>query len=186
MNTGHYEKFWDFSVRTYRTEGVPASCLALQDENGADVNYLLFCCWYGSMYGPFTEGFFESSLAFSQEWAVNVVVPLRQVRTWMKHHGCTDARVAEEACMQLRERIKGVEFRSEQMQEEMLQELAGSLPGPAVSLDERLNAATGNLRRYCEAMDIDINPTVSAHLYRILVAAFPQESAERIRSLLVA
>jgi len=47
------ERFWDFSVRTYRTEGVPAAGLSLQNDYGADVNMLLYCAWIGATVGPF-------------------------------------------------------------------------------------------------------------------------------------
>ena len=36
-----FEGFWDFSVRTYRTPGVPDACLSLQNDYAADVNMLL-------------------------------------------------------------------------------------------------------------------------------------------------
>ena len=42
-------RFWDFSLEIYAKPGVAQACLALQDECGADVNLLLFCCWAGPL-----------------------------------------------------------------------------------------------------------------------------------------
>lgn len=35
--------FWDYSIRVYRTDGVPAACLVLQEMHQIDVNVMLFC-----------------------------------------------------------------------------------------------------------------------------------------------
>lgn len=37
--------FWDFSIAVYSQKSVAASCLALQDRHGLDVNIILYCCW---------------------------------------------------------------------------------------------------------------------------------------------
>ena len=40
--------FWDFSLKFYDQKNVATSCLALQEDVGADVNLLLYCCWVAS------------------------------------------------------------------------------------------------------------------------------------------
>lgn len=39
--------FWDYSLRVYCGDGVPAACLDLQDRFEIDVNVMLFCSWIG-------------------------------------------------------------------------------------------------------------------------------------------
>ena len=114
-NDSSGEGFWDFSVRTYRTNGVPEACLSLQNDYGADVNMLLYCCWLGAVLGEFDETLFERTTSFSTTWSDGVVVPLRTTRTWMKHDGCFINSVPTEECMQLREKIKDVEFTAEDL-----------------------------------------------------------------------
>ena len=40
--------FWTFSLAVYAEPGVQAECLDLQDQDGIDVNMLLFCAWLGA------------------------------------------------------------------------------------------------------------------------------------------
>jgi len=122
------QSFWRFAVRCYRCEGVPEACLALQDQHGADVNVLLFCCWIGATRGEFKYQDLNAVLTFSRRWANQVVRPLRAVRTWMKVTGCPDALVPGDSCMALRERIKNVEFEAEQLQENVMQSILEHIP----------------------------------------------------------
>ena len=59
------EGLWDFSVRTYRKDGVADACLSLQNDHGADVNMLLYCCWVGACKGKFDKELFARSSEFS-------------------------------------------------------------------------------------------------------------------------
>ena len=40
---------WNYSLEIYRRPGVQDACLKLQDDMGADVNLLMYCCWRGAM-----------------------------------------------------------------------------------------------------------------------------------------
>jgi len=170
------ESFWNFAVRSYRCEDVPEACLALQNERGADVNVLLFCCWMGATRGEFQTETFDRVLEFSRTWADRVVRPLRNVRTWMKIEGCPDPIMAVESCMNLRERIKKVEFEAEQMQENVMQSLVDTIPGVPLSVAEQARAAMLNLRRYCAAEGIDWDHETETHLGVILQAAIPHRT----------
>ena len=171
------ESFWNFAVRTYRCEGIPEVCLALQNERGADVNVLLFCCWMGATRGEFEIETFDMMLEFSRAWADRVVRPLRNVRTWMKIEGCPDPAMPVESCMNLRERIKKVEFEAEQLQENVMQSLVDTIPGVTLSVAEQVRAAALNLRRYCEAEGIVSDHETQSRLDVILRAAIPHGSS---------
>lgn len=167
------ESFWDFSVRTYRTSGVSEACLSLQNDQGADVNMLLYCCWVGAAAGPFDDELFSRASEYSARWAENVVIPLREARTWMKHTGCNLASVPTESCMELREEIKSVEFAAEKMQQEVLE----SIVLVERTRDERpeqiVEDVAANLMLYLECVDIQLANDVRKKLSTIVRAAFP-------------
>ncbi len=171
MNTP--ESFWNFSVRTYRCKGIPQACLTLQTERGADVNVLLFCCWMGVTRGEFDAATFEAVLTFSHSWTERVVRPLRGARTWMKTTGCPDPLLPERDCMDLRERIKAVEFEAERLQENVMQTLVDDIPQASLNAAGQLDAAVRNLRRYCVQEGIDWDRETQMHLEVILRAAIP-------------
>jgi uncharacterized protein (TIGR02444 family) len=168
------EKFWDFSVRTYRTDGVPDACLSLQNDHGADVNMLLYCCWVGVHSGSFDTELFASASEFSSHWAKHVVAPLRSARTWMKHTGCTAVDVPTDACMTLRDEIKAVEFASEKLQQEVLETLAVNSQTRSAGYDQVLQEVTANLELYANFAGIDISADVMQKFSIIVSAAYPK------------
>ncbi len=167
------ESFWDFSVRTYRTSGVSEACLSLQNDQGADVNMLLYCCWVGAAVGPFDDELFSRASEYSARWVENVVIPLREARTWMKHTGCTAEPTPTEDCMQLREQVKSVEFAAEKMQQQVLE----SMVSVDRTRDERpkqiVEDVAANLMLYLEGRDIHPAIEVRKKLSVIVCAAFP-------------
>ncbi len=167
------ERFWDFSVRTYRTQGVPEACLSLQDDYGADVNMLLYCAWIALAAGRFDDGLFRRAGEFSDAWAEHVVKPLRSARTWMKQSGCRSDPVPAAPCMALREDIKSVEFAAEKMQQEVLESLLITGANSGSAPDRIIESAIVNLHRYLVQQDIPVSNDVCDKLCVILRAAFP-------------
>lgn len=167
------ENFWDFSVRTYRTPGVPDACLSMQNDYGADVNMLLYCCWVGAVVGEFDDDLFERSSEYSRQWAGNVVQPLRQARTWMKHIGCSTAPTPTDDCMQLREEVKIVEFAAEKMQQEVLESMTAVDQCSNRSIGQVIADVAANLKIYLEWMHIEPAIDVQKKLTDIGCAAFP-------------
>ena len=178
------EKLWDFSIRTYDTDGVSDACLTLQAEQGVDVNMLLYCCWAGSAYGELSDEMFDAALQLSRSWAKEVVRPLREVRTRMKHASCNDHAVPAASRMQLRENIKRVELEAEKLQQTALEALAP----PSVQLlpaSDQLRYAAANLRRYCRAEAMKITGESLEQLSLILAAGFPPATRNSTRESLI-
>ena len=167
------EGFWDFSVRTYRMDGVPNACLSLQNDYGADVNMLLYCCWIGAYIGQFDHELFARASAFSTLWADNVVVPLRSARTWMKQSGCDTEPVPTDTCMQLREEIKSVEFAAEKMQQQVLESLVLIDQSRTDTPEQMLKDVVANLMLYSEHTGIEVCENVRRKFSDIVQAAFP-------------
>jgi len=168
------ERFWDFSVRTYRTEGVPNACLSLQNDHGADVNMLLYCCWIGVRSGSFDTELFASASEFSGRWTEHVVAPVRSARAWMKHTGCTAQDVPTDACMTLRDEIKSVEFAAEKLQQGVLESLAVNSLIRSADYDQVLEDVASNLELYARFADIEISSDVKQKFSVIVAAAYPK------------
>ena len=150
---------------------MPDACLALQNEHGVDVNMLLYCCWIGMAVGQFNDALFERASSYSKRWAGNVVIPLREARTWMKHTGCVEDSTPTDACMRLRDKVKSVEFAAEKMQQEVLESFVHetSEPDPNGLHDD----VAANLSRYLAHIDVAESAEVKQKLKTIVAAAFP-------------
>ena len=162
------ESFWDFSLRTYSQAGVPAACLALQDELGADVNMILYCIWAGSRAAALDEAAFRRAFEFSSRWATEVVNPLRRARRWMKQEAGTEGTVDGAACFALREQIKTAELAAEKLQQLTLAAL------PLTDGAGGLEAVMANLRLYFGAIGAPLDDEAVERLMVIVRAAFPQ------------
>lgn len=180
------ESFWDFSVRSYRTENVAEACLSLQDERGVDVNMLLYCCWFGVTRGQQQAEFFQNVFEFSESWAVQVVRPLRYVRTWMKLAGCHDPRMPTETCMEFREKVKGVEFTAEKIQQDVLESLTVSIVEKDLALADQLGAIAKNIHQYFATVNIITDDFVRERLLTIIQAGVVDLSAADIQAVLLA
>ncbi len=167
------ESFWDFSVRTYRTPGVPDACLCLQNDYGADVNMVLYCCWIGAAIGAFDDELFKRASGYSTQWAKHVVIPLREARTWMKHTGCSTDPTPTKECMQLREEVKSVEFAAEKMQQEALESMVSVERRGSDTADHIMKDVIANLHLYAEYMGLDIRNDIRQKFSVIIEAAFP-------------
>ncbi len=171
------ERFWDFSVRTYRQTGVAEACLALQNRYGLDVNVLLFCCWFGATRGTLDESTIRSVLEFSEPWADQVVRPLRFARTWMKTTGCAHPGVSRDDCMRLREQIKNVEFEAEYLQQRTLEALTGNeINIPAREHKAGRSAMEANVRGYLDRCGVTPDAESLDRLAVILDAAMGSRS----------
>lgn len=115
--------FWEFSLDFYSREEVSRLCLELQDNSGYDVNLVLFCIWYGRYFGEIDQDLLDRAIGISRQWGQPVVAPLREIRRRMKSlPGNFQPRLAE-AREALRNNVKKLELRAEQLQQAMLYQL---------------------------------------------------------------
>ncbi len=173
MPSNSVESFWDFSVRTYRTSGVPEACLYLQDTSGVDVNMFLYCCWLAVRRGEFDADLWCATIEFSTEWSSRIVTPLRLSRTWMKVEGCANGAVPTKACMRLRDEIKSVEFDAEKMQQEILESLTPVPEHNVSDANELLAKVVKNVRRYSRHLGLEIGGEVAETISTVVAAACP-------------
>ncbi|MFT5133339.1 MAG: hypothetical protein ACI9SC_001810 [Gammaproteobacteria bacterium] len=175
-----FETFWDYSVRTYRKDNVPEACLSLQDERGVDVNMLLYCCWFGLTRGSQQLESFQEVFDFSENWALSVVRPLRHVRTWMKLEGCPDPRIPGESCLELRNKVKGLELTAEKIQQDVLESLTLSIPESTLTLPNQLEAMVNNIFQYFSSVNIVSDNFVMERLTTIIKAGVTDFSVKEI------
>lgn len=102
--------FWRFALRVYAEPGVSPLCLMLQDENGVDVNLLLFACWCGCTGRRLTMQHVETAAASTVAWTEGVVRHLRSARRAWKLFGPD-----EPQAWAGRETLKSVELLSERI-----------------------------------------------------------------------
>ncbi len=169
--------FWRFSLRTYRKRGVAEACLALQDECGADVNLLLYCCWIGSRGRKLDPRAVRSAMAGVGRWQKEVVWSLRQARRAIRK----DPHGAEaEAVKLLRRSIAAVELDAEYLEQRLLDREAARTQPSAGNSGPR-EAASANLARYFEALGSTPGPRARRHL-RTLTDAMVARTASLERT----
>ena len=155
---------WDFSLETYRRPGVEEACLKLQDELGADVNMLFYCCWRGE----FVAGEMGALLAELAPWQDGVVCGLRTVRRTLKPM-LAELRDLSEPVAGLRRKVAALELEAEKLQQDMLtrhaEEYAKDAP-PAP------HAAVQNLKQYLRCLTNAPDRNAVNGLETLIEAAF--------------
>ena len=179
-------RFWDFSVRLYDQTGVADACLALQSQHGLDVNLLFYCCWIGASRGEFRDTEFTAAVEFAETWSVNVVRPLRAVRTWMKTTGCDSGHVPKAECMAVRADVKTAELAAERLQQLGLESLSEPAAAKPLSADEQLHATLSNLNLYLTQRRLDQTQISISDLATVVINAIPESDYDTITRLLTA
>src|SRR5579859_1563322 len=128
--------FWRFSLHFYRHAGVSDACIALQDEQGVDVNLLLFLFWLAD------DGRQLSDDAV-RDWRNLTIVPIRDTRRKLK-----GARTIVDAATQevFRNKVKAIELDAERLQQAALFAFTGR--GPLGRSGAPPAAARGNIAAY--------------------------------------
>ena len=121
------QNFWEFSGQLYSSPGVSAACLDLQNQHDIDVNLLLLCCWCGARGAELSETSLSQSIAYSRQWAEQVVKPLRQTRVWMKSNMPSDQN-QQLGFQEVRREIKTVELSAEKHQQSVLEKIVLGQP----------------------------------------------------------
>ncbi len=75
---------WDWAVKVYDLKGVADTLLRMQDEDGLNVNAILWCIWASSNFDSLTPEQVSHIFAGNRWWQQEVVSPLRVIRRKMK------------------------------------------------------------------------------------------------------
>lgn len=111
---------WDFSLRQYARPGVADVCLQLQDEQGANVNLLLWCAWLDARGVILDAARLHQARKRICSWDEHYVIPLRQLRRRIK----AEFGVANPGIEAVRTQIKQAELLAEKQLQLCLEEIA--------------------------------------------------------------
>jgi uncharacterized protein (TIGR02444 family) len=135
--------FWRFSLHFYRHASVSDACIALQDEQGVDVNLLLFLFWLADDGRLLAADEVKKLDDAVRDWRNLTIVPIRDTRRKLK-----GARTIVDPADQevFRNKVKAVELDAERLQQAAL--FAFTRSGPLGRKAEPEGAARGNLAAY--------------------------------------
>lgn len=141
--------FWRFSLRFYARDGVAPLCLALQDQQGVDVNVLFLLLFFSSQQRQLSAADVKKIDSVAAAWRTRAVQPLRALRRDLKNGvSAMDAQVTEA----LRSDIKRCELHAERLQQEMLERaFPAATTGVPGSIQE---AATANIAAYSAVIGV--------------------------------
>jgi uncharacterized protein (TIGR02444 family) len=152
--------FWAFSVGFYGEPGVEETLLRLQDEEGLEVNLVLFCLYAAKRGARLGETERADMRQIGTEWGKGIVAPLRAARRALKP---LEARSPETAA--LRAEVKKAELAAEKLMQEALERC---LPSGGSGGDPRATAAAN-----FEALGL-VGERRSEALTVLLGQAFPE------------
>ncbi|CEG58654.1 TIGR02444 family protein [Legionella fallonii] len=110
--------FWDYSLTLYAHEEVRQLCLDLQDSYNANVNIVLWCCWYAAEKGLVSQELLQQILMHNTPWHQHVTCQLRHARQWLKKNQ------SNELVEPYGQQILQLEITSEAFQQKQLYELS--------------------------------------------------------------
>ena len=131
---------WDWAAETYARPGVEGLCLALQDDHGQCVGYLLWAAWAALNCRRIGPADLAEAAATAQDWETTVLRPLRSVRRALKQPSPGVAVAAQDS---LRARIRAEELAAERVLLEALEARTPPPGGEATPLDQVLRDAAG-------------------------------------------
>ena len=164
--------FWDFSLRVYGSEGVPAACIALQERRGIDVNLLLFSAWIGeSGRGILGESDWEAALAATTAWNRDIVCALRTLRNQLKG-GMPP--IPTERSGALRKMILEIEVKSEHVEQMALAAAVSRPAEPTIPSEQRGDDAVTNVAAYFRRHGVTPDAEDAKQVAIVLGPAFPE------------
>ncbi len=123
-------KLWEFAGRIHARPEVEAACLALQDDHGQCVSFLLWRLWTLAEGRPVDAVLLGDTVIAARTWETAATSPLRDVRRRLKTAPMPVTPAGQAA---LREAIKTAELQSERLLLDALETMtppgAGLNPG---------------------------------------------------------
>jgi uncharacterized protein (TIGR02444 family) len=153
--------FWDFSIKFYGQNPVSSSCLALQENVGADINILLYCCWIASEGAAAMEGAeFSEIISVIEPWQSKVVNGLRQIRRSIKKDPSLRFGSFSDG---LRVSIKNSELEAEKLEQMILYSSGQKIfSSKSIQPFDKVANAEVNLRTYIEMISGSITETTNS------------------------
>ena len=136
------DALWRFSLAFYAAPGVAEALITLQDQEGLDVNQMLFALWFGlSGRGRLDRNALSGAERAVRTIRTEVVEQLRLLRRGLRNHPDRDVQ-------RLRENVKALELAGEKVVQTRLARFAGTVRVEASPLERRLADAHANFELY--------------------------------------
>ena len=132
-------KLWEFAGRIHARPEVEAACLALQDDHGQCVSFLLWRLWTLVEGRPVDGVLLGDAVLAARAWEAAATAPLRAVRRRLK---TAPMPVTAEGQAALREAIKAAELHAERLLLEALQSMTPEPSGLSPGIERGLKTAT--------------------------------------------
>ena len=139
--------FWDWSLKTYRAEGVEARLLTLQDKHALNVNILLWCAWVAERFSKVDDIVLRKAIDLTSIWSREVVNPIRNARRALKS---PPREAPPEAAALLRGKLKDAELDAEKIEQDILADLAERALAPRFGAVHPLSKTRRLMARYAE------------------------------------
>lgn len=165
------DDFWGYSLALYRSPAVARACLALQDRAGADVNMLLFCCWWSALgRGSIADRSLMRIVAAARRWQDGTIAPLRRIRLGFKPASGSVPTLVVALC----DRVLAAELAAERLAQQAIFEAAFVTSGAKPRRPARRSAdAVINLVAYAGRAGIKLTRPTCRDLEEIVATAFP-------------
>jgi uncharacterized protein (TIGR02444 family) len=161
---------WPFTLDLYARPGVQDAVIALQENQGADVNVLFYCVWSAATSRRSLDaGSFDRVESQIACWRQEVTEPLRRLRARIK---ADPILLALEGATDARKKVLEAEMESERIAQIAIESTAGQ-PSDEGS-DAPAAIAERNLRAYLRYIDANVNAAAERHLETLLRSAFPR------------
>ncbi len=121
------ECLWDYAVRVYARDGVPALCLRLQDTLGVDVDIILTCAWWSAYGGDLDDEGLRRVLASAAAPRARVCA-IRQLRRTI-----AEDRERDRAWDATHQNLLDAELAAERVELEAIDETLGPPPSTIAS-----------------------------------------------------
>ncbi|MEH6469081.1 MAG: TIGR02444 family protein [Porticoccus sp.] len=112
MSDHQKNPFWQYSLAHYGRPEVAECCLRYQDNDGANVNLLLFCCWLGFSGQRIEPEGLEQARLLIDDWDLQAVQKLRSVRRFLVS--------SQQASDEMIKGLQQVELMAEQIVQDVL------------------------------------------------------------------
>ncbi len=140
---------WNFSLLQYARTGVADICLRLQDEQGVNINVLLWCAWLEQRGLILDATRLRNAQKRIHAWDEHYVVPLRQLRRRMK----AEFGVVDVGIERVRSQIKQAELIAEKQLQLWLEAVVQTWDGASTASDH-LPAVGDNVRFYLQQLNV--------------------------------
>lgn len=148
MNQNLINPLWTYSLKLYSSEDIKQLCHLLQDNYDANVNIILWCCWYAaSDYGQTSEELLKRIITESAIWQDNVTRQLREIRHWLKDKQKNDL------ILHYGKQVMELELTSEAIQQKQFYDLSVN---QAKTGENIVNDARINLQIYFNTLSSEV------------------------------